>query len=55
MLLKLLNEPAEELLYVCKEPACLIRYNSGSDGYFIDADDAKTIEQEIIPSRQLPQ
>ena len=53
MLLKLHSEPAEKLLYVCKEPGCLIRYKS-SDGYFIDTEDAKTIEQEMSPRVSCP-
>jgi hypothetical protein len=48
MLLRLLSEPVEDLLYACREPGCLVRYKT-SDGYFIDTKDAKTIEQEITP------
>ena len=53
MLLELRSGPAEKLLYVCKEPGCPIRYNS-SDGYFIDTEDAKTIEQEMVPGVSCP-
>jgi len=53
MPLKLRSEPAEELLYVCKQPGRLIHYNS-SDGYFIDTEDAKTIEQEMAPRVRCP-
>ena len=53
MLLKLSSEPAEKLLYVCAEPGCLIRYNS-SAGYFLDTEDAKTIEQEMAPRVSCP-
>jgi len=53
MLLELGSKPAEELLYVCNEPGCLIRYNS-SDGYFIDTEDAKAIEQELTPRVSCP-
>jgi hypothetical protein len=48
MLLSLLSEPAEGLLYACREPGCLVRYYS-LHGYFIDTKDAKTIEQETTP------
>jgi hypothetical protein len=48
MLLRLLREPAEGLLYTCREPGCLVRYDS-SHGYFIDTNDAETIEQETTP------
>ena len=48
MLLRLLSQTAEELLYACQEPGCLIRYKT-SDGYFIDTKDAKTVEQETTP------
>ncbi len=34
--------------YACQEPGCLIRYDI-SNGYFLDTNDAKTIELEIIP------
>jgi hypothetical protein len=54
MLLKPLKEPAEELVYVCKEPGCLICYKSGSDGYFIDTEDAKTIQEELTPRVSCP-
>jgi hypothetical protein len=48
MLLRLLSEPAEGMLYACREPGCLIRYNV-SHGYFLDTKDAETVELEIIP------
>jgi hypothetical protein len=48
MLLRLLSEPAEGLMYACREPGCLVRYDS-SAGYFIDTEDANTIEQETTP------
>ena len=48
MLLRLLSEPAEEVLYACREPGCLVRYDT-SHGYFIDTKDAETIEQETTP------
>jgi hypothetical protein len=48
MLLRVLDESAERLLYACKEPGCLIRY-AGPQGYFLDTEDAKTIEMELIP------
>ena len=53
MLLRLLSEPAEGLLYACREPGCLVRYHS-LDGYFIDSKDAKTIDQEITPRVSCP-
>ena len=48
MLLRILSEPAEGLLYACREPGCQVRYH-GLDGYFIDSKVAKTIDQEITP------
>ena len=53
MLLKLPSGPDEKLLYVCKEPGCLNRYNS-SDGYFVDTGDAKTIQEELTPRVRCP-
>jgi hypothetical protein len=53
MLLRLLSEPAEGLLYACREPGCLVRYHS-LDGYFIDPKVAKTIDQEITPRVSCP-
>jgi hypothetical protein len=53
MFLKLDSESAEELLYACREPGCLVRYNT-SGGYFIDTIDAKTIEQEMTPRLSCP-
>ncbi len=53
MLLRLVSAPAEGLLYACREPHCLVRYND-SDGYFIDSKEAKTIEQEITPRVTCP-
>jgi len=48
MLLRHLSEPAEGVLYACREPDCLARYDS-SRGYFTDTNDAEIIEQETIP------
>ncbi len=50
MLLRLLSEsePAEGPVYACQEPGCLVRYDS-AHGYFLDTEDAKTIEQETAP------
>jgi hypothetical protein len=48
MLLRLLSEPAEGLVYSGEEPGCLVRYDS-AHGYFLDSKDAKTIEQETTP------
>ena len=53
MLLKLPGTSAEKLVYVCKEPGCLIRYNS-SDGYLMGTEDAKTIELEMAPRVSCP-
>jgi hypothetical protein len=53
MLLRLLSEPAEGLLYACREPGCLVHYHS-LDGYFIDPKVAKTIDQEITPRVSCP-
>jgi transposase-like protein len=53
MPVKLHSEAAEKPLHVCAEPGCLIRYNS-SDGYFIATEDAKTIEQEMVPRVSCP-
>src|SRR5260370_27161743 len=48
MLARLLSESAEGMPYVCQEPGCLIRYDI-LNGYFLDTNDSKTIELEIIP------
>jgi len=48
MLLRLLSEPADGLVYACQEAGCLVRYDS-SQGYFLDTKDAKAIEQETTP------
>jgi len=48
MLARLLSESAEGMPYACQEPGCLIRYDI-LNGYFLDTNDAKTIELEIIP------
>ncbi len=48
MLLRRLSENAEKLPYACQEPGCLVRYDS-PHGYFIDTEDAETIEQETTP------
>jgi hypothetical protein len=48
MLLEIDGELLEAVLYACREPGCLIRYDS-SRGYFIDTKDARTIEQEMAP------
>ena len=53
MLPRLLSEPAEEVLYACQEPGCLVRYDS-SHGYFIDTRDPETIEQETTPRVSCP-
>jgi hypothetical protein len=48
MLLRLLSEPAEGMVYACQEAGCLVGYDS-SHGYFLDSKGAKTIEQETTP------
>lgn len=48
MLPELLHDPSEQLLYVCKEPGCLIGYNN-LDGYFIHTENAKTVKEELTP------
>lgn len=53
MLAKFRSEPLDELLYACREPGCLICYGS-SDGYFIDTEDTRIIEQEITPRVSCP-
>ena len=45
--------PVARPLYACREPACLVRYNR-LDGYSIDTDDAKTIEEEKPPRVNCP-
>jgi|ERR1051325_956513 hypothetical protein len=44
----LVSEPAEGVLYACQEPGCLIRY-AAARGYFLDTQDLRTIEMEIMP------
>ena len=53
VLLKLHGESAETLLYACHEPGCLVHYHS-SGGYFIVAQDAKTIERDVVPGVRCP-
>src|SRR5437899_12199868 len=53
MFLRPLSEPAEWLLYACREPGCLVRYR-GLDGYFIDPIVVKTVDQEITPRVSCP-
>ena len=48
MLAKLLSESAQGVLYSCREPSCLVRYDS-SRGYFIDGNAIETVEREITP------
>lgn len=48
MLLRLLGEPAKGPVYACREPGCLVRYDS-AHGYFLDTEDTHTIEQETTP------
>jgi hypothetical protein len=53
MLLEFGSEPREALLYACREPGCLIRYDS-SHGYFVDTQDTITIEREMTPRVSCP-
>jgi hypothetical protein len=48
-----LSEPAEGVLYACREPGCLVRYDT-FHGYFIDTRDAETIKQETTPRVSCP-
>jgi hypothetical protein len=50
---KLRSESTEPLIYVCREPGCRIRYESLT-GYFIDAAESRTVEQEIPPRVSCP-
>jgi len=43
-----LSESAQGVLYACREPGCLVRYDS-SRGYFIGGNSVETIEREITP------
>jgi hypothetical protein len=53
MLLEIDGELLEAVLYACREPGCLIRYDS-AHGYFIDTKDARTIELEMAPRVSCP-
>jgi hypothetical protein len=53
MLRRPLSESAEGVLFACREASCLIRYNK-SDGYFIDARDPESIEEERPPRVNCP-
>jgi hypothetical protein len=53
MLLKRRSEPAEALLYACREPGCFIHYYS-SQGYFIEPQDGDNGESEIKPGVHCP-
>ena len=48
MLLEIDGELLDAVMYACREPGCLVRYDS-SHGYFIDTKDAKTIKREMVP------
>jgi len=48
MLLRLSSESVMWPQYSCQAPDCLIRYDS-SQGYFIEAKDPKTLEEEKTP------
>ena len=48
MLPRLQAEMGKPQVYVCQEGGCLVRYEV-SGGYFLDTEDAKTVEQEIRP------
>jgi transposase-like protein len=48
MLTRRLRESEEGVLYACREPGCLVGYNSRR-GYFLDTTDIENIEQEIAP------
>ena len=53
MLLRPSSQPVEAMLYACREPGCLIRYDS-SHGYFLGTEDANTIAQETTPRVTCP-
>jgi hypothetical protein len=53
MLLGPLSQLVRERLYACREPGCLIRYDT-SAGYIIATDDVKTIEEERMPRISCP-
>ena len=53
MLLTPLSQLGKGPLYACREPSCLIRYDT-SAGYIIATDDAKTIEEERMPRVSCP-
>ena|SRR6266852_327857 len=53
MLLAPSTGPVAGLLYACRKPDCLVRYSS-LHGYFIDTEDAKTIEEEKPPRVNCP-
>src|SRR5437879_12074235 len=53
VLLKLHGESAETLLYACHEPGGFVHYHS-SGGYFIVAQDAKTIERDVARGVRCP-
>ncbi len=53
MLPKLHSESAETPLYACREPGCFIHFDI-SQGYFVETQDAATIEPEIKPDIHCP-
>ena len=53
MLLSPPTKPAVGLLCACRKPDCLVRYSS-LHGYFIDTEDAKTIDEETPPRVNCP-
>ena len=53
MLLTSLSELGTGPIYACREPSCLIRYDT-SAGYIFAADDARTIQEERMPRVSCP-
>ncbi len=53
MLPKLQRESPETHSYACREPGCFIHYDDAR-GYFVETQDAATIEPEIKPGIRCP-
>lgn len=47
------SEPVETLTYACQEAGCPVRYDS-SVGYILEAQEANTVEQEVVPRVHCP-
>ena len=48
-----LGELSAGVVFVCRQPGCLVRYHP-SKGYFLDTDDENVLAEEILPRVRCP-